>query len=341
MIDPADVERFRADLHRVLPEGLRPGAPLALAVSGGPDSMAMLALAAAALPGQVIAATVDHGLRASAGDEAALVAATCADRGVPHATLAPDGPIAGGNLQARARDVRYALLGRWAVAAGARALATAHHGDDQAETVLMRAMRGSGPAGLAGVRARRDLTVDLGASIRPEARTLTIVRPLLGWRRAELHAVVTAAGIPHAEDPSNTDDRFDRARLRKALAAIDGLDPSRVARTAKAMADVEDALAWTTRTLAGAHCGFPEPGVAVLRPEPLPFELRRRFVALCLSFLNPAARQRGGDIAALVEALDRGGEGLLADVRCTVDRGAVPLTWRLTLAPPRRAHRPA
>src|SRR3954452_12447182 len=104
---PSDlVERFRADLLRLVPDDT----PLAVAVSGGPDSLALLLLAAAARPGRVRAATVDHGLRAEAAAEAAHVAAICAALGIPHRTLAVTlGP--GASVQARARETRYFALG--------------------------------------------------------------------------------------------------------------------------------------------------------------------------------------------------------------------------------------
>ena len=131
-LDRAAVERFGGDLAHVLGGAVPPDAPIALAVSGGPDSMAMLALAAAAFPGQVHAATVDHRLRAAAAAEARMVAAWCANAGVPHTTLVVAEPIGSGSVQARARAVRYELLLRWAAEIGASCLATAHHADDQA-----------------------------------------------------------------------------------------------------------------------------------------------------------------------------------------------------------------
>ena len=172
----AQAGRFGQSLAALAPPGR-----IALAVSGGPDSLALLLLGAAACD-DVVVATVDHGLRREAAGEARMVAGLCRRLGVPHETLPVE--VAGdGGPQAAARDARYAALEGWAIAAGAGALATAHHVDDQAETVLLRMARGAGVAGLAGVRPLRRL-----------ASGLALVRPLLGWRRAELGAIVAAAG---------------------------------------------------------------------------------------------------------------------------------------------------
>ncbi|HWU02750.1 MAG TPA: tRNA lysidine(34) synthetase TilS, partial [Novosphingobium sp.] len=203
----AGAERLAGDLARLWPEGQRdPALKLGVAVSGGPDSLALLLLAAAALPGRVMAATVDHGLRAESAAEAAEVARVCTQIGVSHATLAI--AVADGNVQAQARAGRYAALAQWAQQAGVAALCSAHHADDQAETLLMRLNRGSGVAGLAGVRER---------GLVPGTR-LPLLRPVLGWRRAELAGVVAEAGFAAADDPSNRDDAYDRVRMRKALA---------------------------------------------------------------------------------------------------------------------------
>jgi tRNA(Ile)-lysidine synthase len=205
---------------------------LGLAVSGGPDSLALLLLAHAALPGQIAVASVDHGLRPEAAGEVALVERVARERSIPFKSLKVT--LAPGNTQARAREARYAALAGWAQAERLGAVATAHHADDQAETLLMRLNRGSGLAGLAGVRA----------ATRIAGTEVPLLRPLLGWRKAELAAVVAAAGITAADDPSNADPSFDRARLRAALAEAAWLDPVQIAASAAHLAEGWQALEW-------------------------------------------------------------------------------------------------
>lgn len=225
------VARFAADLAALWPEDERKGA-LGLAVSGGPDSLALLLLAAEALPGQIAVASVNHGLRPEAAGEVALVERIAGERGIPFTPLAAK--IGPGNVMAAARSARYAALARWASEAGLGALATGHHADDQAETLLMRLNRGSGLAGLAGVRAR---TVVEGSDV-------PLLRPLLGWRKAELERIVAAAGITPAQDPSNTNPAFDRAKLRARLDEADWLDPVQIAASAAHLAEGWQALEW-------------------------------------------------------------------------------------------------
>lgn len=230
--DSALVGRFASSFAEIF--GLTPTAakPLAIAVSGGPDSMALLALAARAWPGAVVAATVDHRLRAAAADEAAMVASVCAELGVPHTILIADAAPTGASLQAQARALRYRLLIDWAVGAGASALATAHQADDQAETFLMRAARGAGLSGLAGVRLSRAI----------EDTELMLIRPLLEWRRAELRAIVRRAGLPFVDDPANDDPRHDRTRFRRLLNAHEWLDTPHIARAAGHLAQADAEL---------------------------------------------------------------------------------------------------
>jgi len=209
--------------------------PLCLAVSGGPDSVAMLLLAHAAMPERIFAATVDHGLRPESAQEARDVTELCRSLGVEHRTLAVT--VGKGNVQDRAREARYTALCHAFAERGVEVVATAHHADDQAETLLMRLNRGSGLSGLAGVRP----STWFGVYDEPVGE-FTLVRPLLGWRRGELARVVADAGIEAAQDPSNEDDAFDRVRIRKAIADADWLDPLAMARSARHLAEAQHAM---------------------------------------------------------------------------------------------------
>lgn len=206
---------------------------MGLAVSGGPDSLALLLLAHAAMPGEIAVASVDHGLRPEAADEVAFVREVCAVLDIPFTPLRIQ--VGAGNLQAKAREARYAALTDWVRERGLGALATAHHADDQAETLVMRLARGSGLSGLAGVRA---------ASILSDGET-PLLRPLLDWRQAELERVVEAAGLDPVRDPSNSDRNFDRVRVRQALAENgDWLPAEGLATSAKHLAESWRAIEW-------------------------------------------------------------------------------------------------
>ena len=316
-----DAARFRADLVRAL--GDEPGGVLGLAVSGGPDSMAMLALGAEALDGRVAVATVNHGLRPEAVKEAALVADACARLGVHHATLTPDAAIAGASIQARAREVRYALLARWAAAAGVGAVATAHHADDQAETFLMRAARGSGLAGLAGVRARATIS------------GMTIVRPLLDWRRAELRAIVRRRELPFVDDPANADDRFERTRVRHLLDANEWLGAANLARSAGYLAEADGDLRAVVDWLWAARAVVEGSDVRVDATD-LPREVRRRLVRRAVTVARAAADlteptfTEASNVEALLDGLEQGRRVTQAGVLASVRDGR----WRLRPAPP-------
>ncbi|MCJ2140171.1 tRNA lysidine(34) synthetase TilS [Methylobacterium sp. E-066] len=203
-----------------------------LAVSGGPDSSALMH-AAAALGASAQVATVDHGLRPDSGPEAEGVGRAARALGLPHAILTWAGPKPGTGLQDAARAARYRLLAAHAEAIGAGLVLTGHTQDDQAETVLMRLAAGSGPAGLAGMRAER-----------PLAPGLTLGRPFLALPKAMLVAWCAARGIPHVRDPANADPRFARGRLRASWAALEreGLSPARLARLAERATRDDDAL---------------------------------------------------------------------------------------------------
>ena len=315
------VARFTRDLAALAD----PGAPLLVAVSGGPDSIALLLLAQAVLGGRCSAATVDHGIRSEAAAEAAWVADLCAARGIAHATLTDPLPDRAGrtaNLSARARDLRYRLLEQHADAIGAAYIATAHHADDQVETLVMRLNRGAGVAGLAGVRARSG----------------RIIRPLLGWRHAELVALCIAQGIAPIDDPSNVSDQFDRARLRKTLAGVDWLDTDRIAASAAALGDADEAIGWMVDRLAGQLCHRDTAGIVLTVPDDLPFELRRRLVARCVKGIDAMTSIRGGALAAAVRTLESNRPAMLGNVLCqSAQNGETMATWRFAKAPPRRS----
>lgn len=286
-------------------------------MSGGPDSLALLLMADAALPGRIAAATIDHGLRTGSADEAAMVARVCAGLGVPHLTLCVT--VEPGNLQAEARVARYAALAEWMEREGLAALATAHHADDQAETLLLRLNRGSGVAGLAGVRARGQV---------PGTR-LPLLRPLLGWRRADLGAVVAAAGIAAVADPSNSDERFDRARIRKALAGADWLDVAALAASAAHLADADAALDWMAQR-EWAECVGRAPLGLTYRPR-APRAVALRVLARIVTELD-GTPPRGGTVARLFDAL---AAHQPASIGGLVAR-ALPDGWSFARAPQRR-----
>ncbi|WP_309621339.1 tRNA lysidine(34) synthetase TilS [Novosphingobium sp.] len=308
------IERFSAALA-----ALRFGeGRLGLAVSGGPDSLALLLLAHALLPGRIAAATVDHGLRPESAGEAEHVARLCGGLDVPHATLAV--VVDPGNVQSAARAARYAALGDWIQREGIVALATAHHADDQAETLLMRLGRASGVAGLAGVRARGTL---------PGTR-LALLRPLLGFRRAELAAVVAAAGWQAVDDPSNRDDRFDRARVRKALAGADWLDVPALAASAAHLGDADAAIDWAAAR-EWQDCVVKAPLGLIYRPQ-APRAVALRVIARIVAELD-GEEPRGGAVARVFEALLAGQPASIGNL---VAR-AGPDGWSFTKAPARRS----
>lgn len=196
------------------------GAPknILLAVSGGADSVALMRLAAP-LKGRarIHVATVDHGLRTQSAAEAAMVSREANALGLSHATLRWTGDKPASGLQAAARAARYRLLIEHAAASGAEAIVTAHNADDQAETVLMRLARGSGPRGLS---AMADDTLIAAGALRP----VRLLRPLLDSRRLALRSFVAMANAPFVDDPSNEDQKFERVRTRRLISEFEAAD---------------------------------------------------------------------------------------------------------------------
>jgi len=318
--DQVLVDRFSRDLNTLIP----PGEKIVVAVSGGPDSLALLLLAAAARPGQVEAATVDHALRAESRSEAELVAGVCEKLGVPHSILTvewKEKPETG--IQERARNARYGLLARWTVEHGARALLTGHHADDQAETLLMRLIRGAGVKGLAGMRRLA----------RTPGANLVLLRPLLGWRHAELEQLCADVGIKPADDPSNGDDQFERVRIRQALAGADWFDSGAVALSAANLAQADAALRWAAAQewKRGVTNGG---GQIIYRPTDAPLEIRRRVARRAILALATEGRGdiRGPALEKVLIALTKGQRVTLRGVLCIGGQ-----QWRFAKAPPRRA----
>jgi tRNA(Ile)-lysidine synthase len=320
------VERFCRDVAAldIVPIA---GAPLAIAVSGGPDSMALLWLAATAYPGGVIAATVDHRLRPESADEAAMVAAWCAGRGIPHEILALDSQPEGANVQAWARRHRYLALRYWAQGLGGVAIATAHHADDQAETFLMRAARGAGLAGLAAIRAIN----------REESPP--VVRPLLGWRRTELAAIIDRAGLPSVADPSNADLHYDRTRFRAWLAAAPWFDTIALGQSVRNLAEAEADLVAITGWLWNERSRDMD-GAVDIDIALLPRDVRRRLTRLAIERVRAAqaiadpAFSPASNVEPLLDALEMGRSATQAGVLVTSKDNI----WRFIKAPPRRSH---
>jgi tRNA(Ile)-lysidine synthase len=314
----AELRRFHADLTSLIGP-IAPDQKLGIALSGGPDSLALLLLCQAAFPGQTLAATVDHGLRAESADEALQCAAICADIGVAHTILTPATPITG-SLQAAARAARYQLLGEWANAKAISHILTGHHSDDQAETVLMRLNRGSGLAGLAGIRAVNG----------------RIVRPVLGWRRDELADLAAQSGLTAIADPSNQNDRFDRARIRKAMASADWLDAAAMAKSAAALADAEQALDWITHSLSETRLSADTGRCTLSEPHNLPKEISRRLVLVALKTLDPTIAPSGPELMRFIALLQAGSK---VSIGSLVGESRRDL-WLFTKAPARSPRQP-
>ncbi len=289
MLDQRADPPLAAATARLL-EKLATARGLLLAVSGGPDSMALMHLAARWRPHgadrpRIEVATVDHGLRAQAGAEAAAVAQAAQTLGLPHAILVWEGEKPSSRVQERARAARYGLLARHARARGLDTLVTAHHADDQAETILMRLQRGSGPAGLAGMRAHGRV---------PGAPDIALARPLLGVGKDELVALCGAVGQDFVEDPSNAHPAFQRVRARRLLPLLarEGLGAAGLLRLGERAARAEAALAaLTAERLARlpADSALTRFGVARGALADLPEEVLLRLLAGQIARLTGAA----------------------------------------------------
>jgi tRNA(Ile)-lysidine synthase len=225
----------RSEAEALLSAGLSTAQGILVAVSGGPDSMALLALLCEWSGGKLKlrTATIDHGLRPESADEAALVEAFANSLNVPHATLRWVGGKPTTGIQNAARNARYALLAEHADQVECSHIVTAHHADDQAETVLMRLIAGSGIHGLAGMRGE----------VQRDGFVLS--RPFLHIPKSRLIATCAARNIPYVTDPSNNQERYGRVRVRRLLSQLEqeGLTVARLCKLAARAAQADDALA--------------------------------------------------------------------------------------------------
>lgn len=317
--DDARDEILRHVARVVLPQSAPP--KIAVAVSGGGDSMALLHLYAhLAHEGcQVEAVTLDHGLRPAAVDEAAFVADFCARQNIPHQTLHWDGWDGAGNLMAAARVARYRLIAEWARARGIGFVVLGHTKDDVAENFLIRLARKSGPDGLAAM------------DVQFERDGVQWARPLWQQSRADLRDYLRRHDVDWIDDPTNDDDAFERVRVRKALVILDelGVSADVLASVSGSMRGARDALHHYARIEARRY-GVQEQGDLVLRlgmTGPLPAEIKRRLWNAALRWVNGAAYPPRN--SALVEAV----AGLTQDGNATV--GGCLITrkgddWRVT-----------
>jgi tRNA(Ile)-lysidine synthase len=282
---------------------------LLLAVSGGPDSTALLSLVARwrarLLRGpELIAVTIDHGLRPEARREALAVKRLAQRLGVTHRTLrwAHSDPRTG--IQEKARAARYDLLRREARRHGARHVLTAHTLDDQAETILFRMARGSGIGGLAGM-TRSSVRLD----------DMVLVRPFLRVPKARLIATLAAHALPFIDDPSNHDPRFARSRLRPLIRRLaeEGLDKERFSLLALRMRRADAAIEAMVDAIAhvAARPGGPRGGIVIDAPTfgSLPAELALRLLGRAIARVGDEGPVELGKLEAFMAALAGSGEG--------------------------------
>jgi tRNA(Ile)-lysidine synthase len=320
---------------------------LLLAVSGGPDSTALMVLAARwrkarksgpkNLP-KLIAVTVDHGLRVEAKREAASVGRLARKLGIAHRTLRWTGAKPKTGLQEAARAARYRLLAGAARKANATHILTAHTRDDQAETVLIRMSRGSGVSGLAAMARISTLPGDGEGQIK-------LVRPLLDIPKARLVATLRAAKIPFADDPSNRDPRFTRARLRGLMdeLAREGLDARRLALLARRLKRADLAIeAAVNRAAAELTLSSARPGAIAFDAAGyarLPAEIALRLIGRALARVGDEGPVELAKLEALKAALDAAQNAGNARFRRSLAGAIVTLAERqitVERAPPRR-----
>jgi len=312
---------------------------LILAVSGGPDSVALMWLAArwrkAMKRGPaLIAVTVDHGLRTEAAREARDVKKLAATLNLPHRTLRWIGDKPATGLPAAARQARYALLAKATRAAGATHILTAHTQDDQAETLLMRMARGSGMAGLAAMARESDRD------------GVVLARPLLDIPKARLIATLAKARIGFAQDPSNLDPQYTRPRWRALMPqlAAEGLDSRNLARLAARLSRANDAIEFEVDMAEDALASRSSPSQINLDMQlfaELQEEIRLRLLLRMIDHIGHEGPAGLGQAEALLASIDRAMQADGGGIRLkqTLAGALVTLTddrLRIDPAPPRR-----
>jgi len=333
-------QALRDEDAKALFRGLEALPGLVLAVSGGPDSTALLLLAARwarrlKRAPKLLAVTVDHGLRPEAAREAAAVKRIARQLGVAHRTLSWRGKKPKTAIQEAARLARYRLLAEAALRAGYAHILTAHTLDDQAETVLFRLARGSGLRGLAGMAHATALPADGEGAI-------FLVRPFLHVPKARLLATLEAARIDYSADPSNLDPRFARPRLRALLPALarEGLDARGLARLAARMRRAEATIAFAVAAARTALAPglWPQRGPVVFeaaRFADLPAEVGLRLLGAAVAHVGDEGPVELGKLEALYETLRQARGRLrrtLAGALISLGREALSIER----APPRR-----
>lgn len=306
-------DHFRDAVEKLIPGFEKSNDKLGLAVSGGPDSLALLLLAHDCFPKQIDAATVDHGLRPEAKEEAEMVADICDMKNIPHRILKPSIPIRG-SIQSEARKARYSLLHGWMERENIKWLATAHHADDQLETLVMRLLRGSGIDGMSAIRAKRGY----------------VIRPLLHLSKKELEEYLLSENITAVDDPSNHDQSFDRVRVRKALSQLDGFNVGLASQSATALDDARKAIGWMVEKLSAESIDR-DGDRCILKANDFPHEILRRLVLKCLHICDPALSPRGPQLERIIVAMQQGETVTIGDTLCKGGK-----SWRFEPAPARR-----
>lgn len=299
---------------------------IGLAVSGGPDSMALLWLMKHHYDGDIFAATIDHGLRKEAAQEALHVAALCQKLEIQHDILTPAMPITG-NIQSNARKARYTLLEQWVQQKGCDYIATAHHADDQLETMIMRLNRASGIAGLAAIRERNG----------------KIIRPLLGFRKTDLIQICNVAAIETINDPSNANDDFDRVKIRQWLEKCEAngleliIDPIMAQKSALHLEDANNAIEYSSAILAKERISQ-KSDTLVLDIADLPMEYQRRLLTQGLQQIDASIKPRGTSLEKSIKSLNNRNISMVGDIKITpkrTDKDSNKTLWILSKAPPR------